>query len=48
MLKPIEYLKANTQAEQSIDLGKGISHAEAKKIILARIHEQCRRIDPVN
>lgn len=37
MLETIEYLKANDEAEQSINSGKGLNHSEAKKAILARI-----------
>lgn len=37
MLETIEYLRANNDAEQSIVAGQSLSHAEAKKTILARI-----------
>jgi len=36
MLETLEYLRKNNEAEQEIAAGKGISHSEAKKAIIAR------------
>lgn len=36
MLETIDYLRKNNEAEQDIDAGRGVSHGDAKKMILAR------------